>query len=164
MLITTSAVAQALSQFIGLFGISKILQTGLHFSSHQFVAILKQLKCHQSSAYHAQSQGALEQTERRTFLPGDQVFVLLPVTGSPFKARCCGPHTVTEKLSDQNDIIATPGRRTGKHLSHVNLLKPYFFHAEVGGGQEAGTPGASSACVTMSGFSHIGTEWMVEEF
>lgn len=98
------------------------------------------------------------QTERRTFLPGDQVLVLLLVTGSTFKARYSGPHTVIEKLSDQNYIIATPGRRTGKQLSHVNLLKPYFFHAEVGGGQEAGTPGASPACVTTSGFSHIGTE------
>lgn len=69
------------------------------------------------------------QSERRTFLPGDQVLVLLPVTGSPFKARYCDPHTVMEKLSDQNYIKATPGCRTGKQLSHVNLLEPYFFHA-----------------------------------
>lgn len=45
------------------------------------------------------------QTERRTFLPGDQILVLLPFTGSPFKARYSGPHTVMEKLSDQNQLI-----------------------------------------------------------
>lgn len=98
------------------------------------------------------------QTVWRTFLPGDKVLVLLPFTGCPFKARYSGPHTVMEKLSDQNYIIATPGRRTRKQLSHVNLLKPYFLYAEVGSGQEAGTPGASPACVTTSGFSHIGAE------
>lgn len=73
------------------------------------------------------------QTETGTFLPGDQVLVLLPVTGSPFQARYSGLHTVIEELSDQNYIVAPPGRTAGKQLCHVNLIKCYLFRAEDGG-------------------------------
>ncbi|KAJ0033824.1 hypothetical protein NQD34_000931 [Periophthalmus magnuspinnatus] len=62
--ITTKAVIKALSQFISVFGIPKIIQSdrGSNFSSHMFAQVLKALgvKHNQSSAYHAQSQGALE--------------------------------------------------------------------------------------------------------
>lgn len=53
-----------LSQFISVFGIPKMIQSdqGSNFSSHMFAQVLKLLcvRHHQSSAYHAQSQGALE--------------------------------------------------------------------------------------------------------
>lgn len=62
--ITTKAVVRALSQFISVFGIPKIIQSdrGSNFSSHMFAQVLKTLgvKHNQSTAYHAQSQGALE--------------------------------------------------------------------------------------------------------
>ncbi|KAI3374913.1 hypothetical protein L3Q82_021054, partial [Scortum barcoo] len=62
--ITTKAVVKALTQFISVFGIPKIIQSdrGSNFSSHMFGQVLKLLrvKHNQSSAYHAQSQGALE--------------------------------------------------------------------------------------------------------
>lgn len=62
--ITTKAVVKALSQFISFFGIPRTIQSdrGSNFSSHMFAQILKQLrvKHKQSTAYHAQSQGALE--------------------------------------------------------------------------------------------------------
>uniref|UniRef100_A0A3B4UD58 Gypsy retrotransposon integrase-like protein 1 n=1 Tax=Seriola dumerili TaxID=41447 RepID=A0A3B4UD58_SERDU len=62
--ITTHSVVQALSQFISIFGIPKVIQSdqGSNFSSHMFSQVLKQLRVQhvQSSAYHAQSQGALE--------------------------------------------------------------------------------------------------------
>lgn len=62
--ITTRSVVKALSQFISIFGIPKVVQSdqGSNFSSHMFAQVLKQLgvKHSQSSAYHAQSQGALE--------------------------------------------------------------------------------------------------------
>ncbi len=62
--ITTRAVVRALSQFISVFGIPKIIQSdqGSKFSSNMFAQVLKQLRIqhNQSSAYHAQSQGALE--------------------------------------------------------------------------------------------------------
>ncbi len=62
--ITARSVVRALSQFISVFGIPKIIQSdqGSNFSSHLFSQILKQLhvKHNKASAYHAQSQGALE--------------------------------------------------------------------------------------------------------
>lgn len=64
--------------------------------------------------------------ERREFHPGDQVLVLLPMTGSSFSARFSGPYTVLEKLSEQNYMISTPDRRKKAQLCHVNLLKPYL--------------------------------------
>lgn len=59
--ITTKTIVKALSQFISIFGIPKVIQSdrGLNFSSHMFAQVLK-IKQNQSSAYHAQSQGALE--------------------------------------------------------------------------------------------------------
>lgn len=57
-------MVRALSQFISIFGIPKTIQTdqGTNFTSHLFAQVLKQLNIKQktSSAYHAQSQGALE--------------------------------------------------------------------------------------------------------
>uniref|UniRef100_A0A3B4ZKQ1 Gypsy retrotransposon integrase-like protein 1 n=1 Tax=Stegastes partitus TaxID=144197 RepID=A0A3B4ZKQ1_9TELE len=62
--ITTKNVVKALSQFISVFGIPKVIQSdqGSNFSSHMFAQVLKLLrvKHNQSSAYHAQSQSALE--------------------------------------------------------------------------------------------------------
>lgn len=62
--ITTKAVVKALTQFISVFGIPKSIQSdqGSNFSSHMFGQVLKLLRVghDQSSAYHAQSQGALE--------------------------------------------------------------------------------------------------------
>lgn len=62
--ITARSVVRALSQFISIFGILKIIQSdrGSNFSSRLFPQVLKQLniKHNKASAYHAQSQGALE--------------------------------------------------------------------------------------------------------
>ena len=62
--INTKSVVKALSQFISVFGIPKMIQSdkGTNFTSRMFSEILKQLrvKHHLSSAYHPQSQGALE--------------------------------------------------------------------------------------------------------
>ena len=62
--ITTRSVVKALSQFISIFGIPKVVQTdrGSNFMSRVFSQVLNQLhiKHHKASAYHPQSQGALE--------------------------------------------------------------------------------------------------------
>lgn len=62
--ITTRAVVRALSQFMSIFGIPRVVQSdqGSNFSSHMFGQVLKQLRIRhvQASAYYAQSQGALE--------------------------------------------------------------------------------------------------------
>lgn len=62
--ITTRSVVKALSQFISIFGIPKVVQSdlGTNFTSNMFQEVLRQLgiKHNRSSAYHAESQGALE--------------------------------------------------------------------------------------------------------
>nr|XP_033966242.1 uncharacterized protein LOC117466868 [Pseudochaenichthys georgianus] len=62
--ITTRSVVKALTQFITIFGLPKIIQSdqGTNFTSKLFAEVLQQLniKHSQSSAYHPQSQGALE--------------------------------------------------------------------------------------------------------
>ena len=62
--ITAKSVVKALTQFISVFGIPKVIQSdqGTHFTSTLFSQVLKELgvKHNLSSAYHAQSQGALE--------------------------------------------------------------------------------------------------------
>ncbi|XP_034567353.1 uncharacterized protein LOC117832370 [Notolabrus celidotus] len=62
--ITTKAVVKALTRFISIFGIPKVIQSdqGSNFSSKLFAQVLRQLDVRhdQSSAYHAQSQGVLE--------------------------------------------------------------------------------------------------------
>lgn len=62
--ITTKSVIKALTNFMSTFGIPKVIQTdrGSNFMSRQFARVLQQLKISHniSSAYHPQSQGALE--------------------------------------------------------------------------------------------------------
>lgn len=62
--ITARSVIKALSQFMSIFGIPRIIQSdqGTNFMSRVFAQVLKQLKVKHNvaSAYHAQSQGALE--------------------------------------------------------------------------------------------------------
>ena len=62
--ITTKSVLKALTNFMSTFGIPKVLQSdrGSNFMSKQFARALRQLKAKHniSSAYHPQSQGALE--------------------------------------------------------------------------------------------------------
>ena len=62
--ITTRSIVKALSQFISYFGIPRVIQSdqGSNFTSRMFAEVLGQLKVkhNKASAYHAQSQGALE--------------------------------------------------------------------------------------------------------
>ena len=62
--ITTKAVLKALTQFMSVFGIPKIVQSdqGTNFTSKMFADVLGKLhvKHVQSTAYHPESQGAIE--------------------------------------------------------------------------------------------------------
>ena len=61
----------------------------------------------------------------RSFNPGDQVLVLLPVPGSSLSACFSGPYVVDRKVSDTNYVVETPERRRSSHMCHVNMLKAY---------------------------------------
>ena len=62
--ISAKSVVRALSKFISVFGIPKVIQSdqGSNFTSRLFAQVLQQLhiKHNKSSVYHPQSQGALE--------------------------------------------------------------------------------------------------------
>lgn len=61
----------------------------------------------------------------RSFKPGDQVLVLLPILGSALSARFSGPYTVEEKLSETDYVIRTPDRKRQSRVCHINMLKTY---------------------------------------
>lgn len=61
----------------------------------------------------------------REFKIGDKVLAMLPIPGSPLKARFHGPYVVTKKVGDLDYKIDTPDRRKPKQLCHVNMLKLY---------------------------------------
>lgn len=89
------------------------------------------------------------QVEKRVFLPGDQVFALLPIVSSPFQAKFSGPYSVVKKVSDQNYVIATPNLRSSTQLCHINLLKPYYSREQQTVDQEAQVSGAHPACLAV---------------
>lgn len=66
----------------------------------------------------------------RTFRPGDKVLVLFPLQGDPFRARFSGPWEIEKKVSDENYIVKTPGRRRKNQLCHINMLKSFHDRKE----------------------------------
>ena len=67
-----------------------------------------------------------DQTAReRTFKPGQQVLLLLPTAESSLLAKWQGPFTVERKVGTVTYEILMPGRRKGKQIFHVNMLKEW---------------------------------------
>lgn len=66
-----------------------------------------------------------------SFRPGDNVLVLLPISGSSLQARYSGPYVVQEKVSECDYVVATPDHRRRNQLCHVNMLKPYLEQESV---------------------------------
>lgn len=61
----------------------------------------------------------------REFQPGDKVLVLLPIPGESLQARYSGSYAIQKKVGDRDYLVATPDRRRGSRLCHVNMLKGY---------------------------------------
>lgn len=61
----------------------------------------------------------------REFQVGDKVLAMLPIPGSPLKARFYGPYVISRRVGDLDYELLTPGRRKAKQLCHVNMLKLY---------------------------------------
>ena len=62
---------------------------------------------------------------KRSFEPGDQVLVLLPVPSSSLSARFMGPYAIEQKLSETDYVVRTPERRRQSRVCHINMLKLY---------------------------------------
>ncbi len=67
-----------------------------------------------------------QESIQRSFVPGDKVLVLLPVTGKPLQAKFHGPYLVEKKIGELNYLVRTPDRRKETQLCHVNMLKSYI--------------------------------------
>ena len=93
----------------------------------------------------------------RAFSPGDEVFALLPIRGSPFEAKYLGPYTVNRQVSDTNYVASTPERRRKTQLYHVNLLKPYFSSSLQGKGAVLKPVGFAAGLATPE-ISQVATE------
>ena len=61
----------------------------------------------------------------RSFSPGDEVLVLLPVSGNTLQARYQGPYMVKKKVSDVDYVVHTPDRKKKHQLCHINMIKQY---------------------------------------
>ena len=82
----------------------------------------KNLKKAQNSMAEQYDKHAVQ----RSFVPGDKVLAILPVTGKPLQARFHGPYQIHKKISEVNYVVLTPDRRKEKQLCHINMLKPYI--------------------------------------
>lgn len=61
----------------------------------------------------------------RSFQPGDEVLVLLPVPGSSLSARFFGPYVVKKRMSETDYMLCTPDRKRKTRVCHLNMLKAY---------------------------------------
>ena len=86
---------------------------------------------HLTQSQHAMKTWYDKKARIRSFSPGDQVLVFLPIPGQPLNAKFSGPYEVEAKISNVNYLIKTPGRRREKRLCHINMLKPYFTREKV---------------------------------
>ena len=82
----------------------------------------KNLKKAQNSMAEQYDKHAVQ----RSFVPGDKVLAIFPVTGKPLQARFHGPYQIHKKISEVNYVVLTPDRRKEKQLCHINMLKPYI--------------------------------------
>ena len=48
--------------------------------------------------------------KQQSFKPGNQVLMLLPISGHPLQARYYGPYVVEHKVNDVNYVVCTPDR------------------------------------------------------
>ena len=67
-----------------------------------------------------------QKAKYRSFAPGEEVLVLLPLQGQPLSARYCGPYVIEKKVGNLDYLVATLDRRKRAQLCYVNMLKLYF--------------------------------------
>ena len=62
----------------------------------------------------------------RSFEVGDEVLVLLPMQQNRLKLEWVGPYLVTRRVSPVDYEVEVSGRRFGKKVYHINLLKRWY--------------------------------------
>ena len=66
----------------------------------------------------------------RTFSPGDQCLVFLPIAKGALNAKYFGPYRVAEKLSELTYRIVTPDRGRKSRVCHINQMKEFVGSSE----------------------------------
>lgn len=90
----------------------------------------------------------------RKFNAGDQVLVLLPVTGSALSTRFSGPYDVERKLPETDFVIRTPERTRKTRLCHINMLKS--FHSR---GEALAKPVQTTMVAAAVGATSLAGDW-----
>ena len=62
----------------------------------------------------------------REFKEGDEVLILLPLNGQPFKAKVQGSYTIAKKINQLKYLVNMPKQRYKMQVFHINRLKKYF--------------------------------------
>ena len=65
--------------------------------------------------------GYNQEAVHQYFVPGDEVLVLLPVTGKPLETRYHGPYVVVKKVGDLNYVVTMELLTEEKTLSYAML-------------------------------------------
>jgi len=80
---------------------------------------------HMAEAQQKQKSWYDKSARTRSFVPGQQVLVMLPTVSSKLLAKWQGPFEILQKLGPTTYEISTPGQARSKRILHVNLLKEW---------------------------------------
>ncbi len=87
----------------------------------------------------------------RTFQPGDEVLVLLPVPGSSLSARFFGPYVVKKRVSETDYMLYTPDQKRKTCVCHLNMLKAYHTRelSTASAAEQTAGPAVSSVAIAV---------------
>lgn len=80
---------------------------------------------HMAEAQQKQKSWYDKSARTRSFVPGQQVLVMLPTVSSKLLAKWQGPFKILKQLGPTTYEISTPGQARSKRILHVNLLKEW---------------------------------------
>ncbi len=92
-----------------------------------------------------------KQAVARSFQPGDEVLVLLPVPGSSLSARFFGPYVVKKRMSETDYMLYTPDRKRKTRVCHLNMLKAYHTRESptASAAEQTAGPAVSSVAIAV---------------
>lgn len=86
----------------------------------QQLAVQHQQDSHKQTKHHYD-----QKAKERTFEPGDQVLVLMPMASGKLSAQWQGPYSIVQQVSPVTYTIDMYDRRKWKPTVHLNMLKQW---------------------------------------
>ncbi len=92
-----------------------------------------------------------KQAVARSFQPGDEVLVLLPVPGSSLSAHFFGPYVVKKIMRETDYMLYTPDRKRKTCVCHLNMLKAYHTRksSTASAAEQTAGPAVSSVAIAV---------------